>query len=84
MNKTKYTKDGLIILPPNVLIPKDFKRPELHIIDFTQIQQKRQEDYYEDLMDELKSIFSFGEFNPTYRTFYSNNTKEEDDDQKMY
>lgn len=58
---TNYTENGLIILPPNVLISKTFKKPSMITMDFTDIQI-RKNSYFEDVMDELKSLFDFGHF----------------------
>lgn len=54
-----YTKNGLIILPPNVLVPKTLKKPNMIIMDFTAIQT-RKNSQLKDVMDELKSLFDLG------------------------
>jgi hypothetical protein len=58
--KTNYTMDGLIILPPNVLITKNTKKPKMYIFDFTTIQMKKQDNFYDEILNELKDLFKFG------------------------
>jgi len=42
---TQYTKEGWIILPHGVLVPKSYKKPTMIIMDFTTVQEKKNDTF---------------------------------------
>lgn len=63
MTEPEYTEDGEIILPPNVLIFKsNIKKPQLIMMDFTVLQKKKEDNFFPDIIDEMKKLFSISPF----------------------
>lgn len=54
-----YTEDGLLILPPNILIPKSSLKSKYIYVNFSQIQEKKENDFFQDILDEMKELFRF-------------------------